>query len=442
MEISESKSVIANAMLVGVGPDAGVIPRGYLVLDGPLISELGRGDPPAVRASWVLDAAGKLVMPGLVNCHNHVAMSLLRGVGSDLNLEQWLKDAIWPAEHKLTREDVFWGSLHSICEMVLGGTTAFADMYFHMDQVARAADAVGIRAILSQGMVGRDNSDWWRTFFATMALWKNWNNLERGKIKVVVGPHAVYTCPPPWLGRAIRLAGRLGTWVQIHLSETADEVRECVSKHGISPIGLYYRNGGRSIKTLAAHCVHLSSEDIQLFRSFKEVYVVHCPWSNLYLGSGIAPVRELLEAGIPVCLGTDGPASSSLDMFETMRLAALLQKGHHQRAAAFSARQAFLMATVTGARALGINAGYLSPGREADLVVLNLDKPSLQPLSDPIASIVYEGGPELVKAVMIAGEWVVQDGRLVQLERRGISQESVGQQVNERHRRLICERTT
>ncbi|HHV78191.1 MAG TPA: amidohydrolase [Firmicutes bacterium] len=442
MGTTKSKYVIANAMLVGVGRNAGVIPRGYLVVDGRRIVEVGEGSPPADVGEDVMDLSGRMVIPGLINCHNHVAMSILRGVGTDLNLQRWLKEAIWPIEEHLTKDDVFWGALLSISEMALGGITAIADMYFYMEEVARAAAIVGVRAFLSQGLVGGNRSKWWHTFFATRALWRKWNGAAEGKIKVFLGPHAVYTCPPPWLRKATQLARRLNSPLQIHLSETAEEVEECYSKHGMSPIALYYHNDGKAIKTLAAHCVHLSSEDIELLRKFDEIHVVHCPWSNLYLGSGIAPVTELLEAGVSVCLGTDGPASSSMDMFETMRLAALLQKGKKQRADACTARQAFLMATVNGAAALGLDTGFLAPGLEADLVIVDLDRPSLQPMADPIAALVYEGSAELVRDVMIAGEWVVRDRRLVRLAEHTITLEQIQEQVRERHRRAVWERNT
>lgn len=431
-----NKLLIKDGILLGVGPAFDCIERGWVLVENGFIKEVGAGDPPGCKGADVIDAQGMVVMPGLVNAHNHVAMSVLRGQGADMGLHEWLEEAIWPLEAKLSREDVYWGALLSICEMALGGTTAFADMYFYMEEVAKAARAVGIRAVLSQGMVSKKRTDWWRTLFATRKLWKSWHGAGSDSISVSIGPHAVYTCPPPWLDRAIALAAGLNTLVQIHLSETHREVEECQKRFGVTPVELFIKRGGSRVRSLAAHCVHLTERDISLMKSVPGLNVVHCPWSNLYLGSGVAPVVELLQAGVRVCLGTDGPASSNLSMFETMRLCALLQKGRSLNAAAITALQVFQMATCEGAKALGLNCGRIQPGLDADLVLVELDNPSTTPLRDVCSTLVYNATAEAVQSVMVRGEWIVWQRKLPMLEKLGLTLERVKQEVRERAWRL------
>ncbi|MGB9867241.1 MAG: amidohydrolase family protein [Bacillota bacterium] len=430
------KFLIKDGILLGVGPGFNVVERGWVLVEDGVISKVGEGEPERCGDAEPVDARGSVVMPGLINAHTHVAMSVLRGHGADLGLQDWLEKAIWPLEAKMSREDVYWGALLSTCEMALGGTTAFADMYFYMEEVAKAATHVGIRAALCQGMVGKKKADWWRTLFATRRLWKGWHGAAAGNITVGVGPHAVYTCPPPWLERAIQIAARLDTFVHIHLSETRREVEDCVRRYRATPVELFLSRGGSQVRTLAAHCVHLTERDISMLANAGQLSVAHCPWSNLYLGSGIAPVVELLEAGARVCLGTDGPASSSLSMFETMKLCALLQKGKRRDAAAITGAQVLEMATWQGAVALGLNCGKLEPGREADVVLVEADGPYIRGTNSAYSALVYGGTDQAVRAVMVRGEWVVWDRRLLGLEKLDLNLDRVKQEVSQRARRL------
>lgn len=413
--VAEERLVITGATVVTMAGRAGIIPDGEIVIEGPGIASVGPRS--RVPREWgpgtrVLEAAEKVVIPGLVNAHTHAAMSLFRGYAEDLPLDRWLRDRIWPVEGRLTPEDVYWGTLLAIAEMILSGTTTFADMYFHMDEVAQAVRESGMRAALAPGLVpAREGAE--QLLEAARGFAARWHGGAGGRITAMLGPHAPYTCPPEFLARVHRLARETGLGVHIHLAETRGEVDACLARYGRRPPELIRGAGLLDDRLLAAHCVHLDEDEVRMLASLQGA-CVHCPVSNLKLGAGVAPVVEMLEAGVPVALGTDGAASAgTLDMFAAMRLAALMPRGISGDPTRPDAYRVLEMATAGGARAVGREheLGRLEPGMRADLVVLDLRVPGSWPLHDLYAGIVYCAGPQNV-------EMVIVDGRPLLLERR------------------------
>ncbi len=372
------------------------------------------------RADRVIEGNNLIVLPGLINTHGHAAMTLFRGYADDLPLMRWLEDKIWPAENSLTSDDVYWGTLLAIAEMLKGGTTTFTDMYFFMDRVAEAVAESKIRAMLSRGLAGVGLAGG-KMIKEAKNLINNWQGKENGRINTALGPHAPYTCPPKFLEKVMDLASQTGRPLQIHLSETSGEVERCRKEHGYTPVELMENIGLFQFEVIAAHCVHLSGEDIPILAR-RGVGVAHNPGSNLKLGSGIAPLTALLQAGIKVALGTDGAGSNNnLDMWEEISLAALLSKGVHQDPTVIPAKVALKMATSEGAEVLRIpRLGKLKEGYRADLVGIRSNAPHLKPIFDPLAHLVYTAAAADVSLVMVDGQILVDNGQLTVLDEERI----------------------
>ncbi len=380
-----------------------------------------------------IDAKGMTALPGLINCHTHSAMSLMRGYGDDVALMKWLQERIWPIEEGLTAQDVYWGALLSIAEMLKSGTTAFADMYFFMDEVAKAADEAGIRADLSFGMVST-NDDWKERMDNCSRFYRQWNGGGDGRISVSLGPHAPYTCSPDFLRMVEELAGELGAKIHIHLAETLDEIDQIRERYGKTPLEYVKEAGILRHKVIGAHCVHLADNDMDIMKA-GGVNAVHNPQSNMKLASGIAPVQKMLGLGINVALGTDSSCSNNnLDMISEMRSAALLQKVGCMDAEALPAVKVIEMATVNGARTLGIEheVGMLKEGMKADLILVDMNKPHLYPQHDLISNVVYSAGGGDVAYTLVDGKILLDEGRLT-----GIDEERLYYEVDNSLKRLF-----
>jgi 5-methylthioadenosine/S-adenosylhomocysteine deaminase len=376
------------------------------------------------ESETVIDGSQLLVMPGLINTHGHAAMTLFRSYADDLPLKEWLEEKIWPIEEHLTADDIYWGSMLAICEMLKGGTTTFKDMYFYMDKVAEAVAVSGIRAFLSRGMIGFGDSAE-KGLKESEEFISSWHGAEEGRINVTLGPHAPYTCPPEYLKKVIALAEKTGRPLQIHLSETKLEVEESYNNFGKSPIELVEELDLFKCRVTAAHCVHVSDQDIEILAE-NNVGVAHNPGSNLKLGSGVAPIAKMLAKGINVGLGTDGASSNNnLDMFEELRLASLLAKGIAMDPTLLDAKTALRMATVMGAKALFMeNCGSLREGWKADLIGLRLDVPNLTPMHDPTAQVVYAASAADVDLVLVDGKIVLEKGELKTIDEAKVREEA------------------
>lgn len=417
------KILIKGATIITMESPEAIIPNGVIAVAGPRIVYVGKESalPGDFQPEKIIDGTNMAALPGFVNCHTHAAMTLFRGFADDLPLMLWLEEKIWPLEAGLKKEDIYWGTLLGCVEMIRSGTTTFADMYFHMGQAARAVEKAGLRASLSRGMIGTApgvGAGELPPLEYSVEFAKKWHGAVGGRITVMLGPHAPYTCPPDFLRRVIEIAREFGLGIHIHLAETAGEVDDMKRRYGKTPIQLMDELGLFALPVLAAHCVHLEERDIEILAA-KKVGIAHNPQSNLKLASGIAPVARLLAAGAVVGLGTDGAASNNnLDMIEEMRTAALVQKaatGDPQALPAFTALQ---MATVNGARALGLGGeiGLLKPGYRADIILVNLHKPHLYPRHDPLAHLVYAAQGADVETVLVDGRVLMENRKLLTVD--------------------------
>ena len=389
-----------------------------------VISFIGKDIPSGYENAYVIDGKNFIAVPGMVNTHTHAAMTLLRSYADDMILMDWLQNKIWPAEDNLTGDDVYWGTKLAIIEMLKSGTTTFADMYFFMDRVAEAVQETGIRALLSRGMIGLvPDAD--EKISESIDLYNNWHGQADGRIKVMFGPHAPYTCPVNYLKRIIDEAGKLGAEIHMHLSETAYEVGECEREHGMTPIALMNSIGLFDLGTLAAHCVHVTPADIEIMAA-KNVRVAHNPQSNLKLASGIAPVPEMLAAGLIVGLGTDGTSSNNnLDMLEEARLTAMLHKNNKSDPLVIPAKQALNLATKQGALALGYSdVGEIKVGQKADIVLYDMHKPYWYPRHDRTSLLVYAANSSDADTVIVNGKILLEHGNLLTIDEEKVYAEA------------------
>lgn len=425
--------LIKNCSIITMIEPDDVYRVGQIEIEGDRIAYAGTVRDTDGEFDRIIDGSGMTALPGLINSHTHSSMSLMRGYGDDTALMKWLKERIWPVEEGLTGEDVYWGAMLSIAEMLRSGTTAFADMYFFMEEVARAVSETGIRADLSIGMVSV-SGDWKERIQNCKSFFSEWNGEAEGRINVSLGPHAPYTCVPDFLALVSDLAGELGAKIHIHLAETLDEVRQIKENYGKTPIE-YARDAGLfEHRVLGAHCVHLTDDDMRIMKEYG-VNAVHNPQSNMKLASGIAPVQKMLDLGINVALGTDSSCSNNnLDMISEMKSAALLQKVGLMDAEALPAVKAIKMATVNGAKALGIDdsVGMLKAGMKADLVLVDMKKPHLYPQHDLISNTVYAAGGADVAYTLVDGKVLLDDGKLT-----GIDEERLYFEVDKSLKRLF-----
>ncbi len=412
--ITDATIVAAGERLVYVGPSAGA--------------------PPAGVGDEVIDADGKVAIPGFINAHTHLAMTLFRGAADDLPLMSWLREKIWPVEARVTAEDVYWASLLGIAEMLRAGVTTFSDMYWHMEAVADAVRESGIRAALSGVVIGiLPDAD----ALLARAIERVRDLAAEGHPRIIpfFGPHAPYTVPAPMLQRIVEEASALGVGIHTHLSETRDEVAECRAEYGVTPIARMRQIGLFAVPVTAAHCVYPTDEEIEVLAAL-EVGVAHCPSSNMKLASGIAPVPALLDAGVLVGLGTDSAGSNNtLDLLREVRTAALLHKVASGDATAVNAPTALGMATRGSAAALHQSTlGSLEVGKLADIALFDFDRPHLTPQGRIVSDLVYAAYAGDVVTVVVHGKVLMRDRALLTLD-----EERIRAKVNESAARLFVD---
>jgi 5-methylthioadenosine/S-adenosylhomocysteine deaminase len=408
--------LIKNGFIITMnGPP---ISKGCVLIEDSKIAYVGKE---VQTAEHVINAKGCIVMPGLINTHTHAAMTLFRGYADDLPLDRWLEDHIWPIEGQLTDSDVFSGTLLACLEMIRSGTTAFADMYFHMDEAAKAVEMSGMRGALSYGLIELgDQVRGAKELAIGSQFVKNWNGAAQGRITTMYGPHAPGTCSRDFLGLVKEQAINDNTCIHIHVLETETELNQSKEKYGMCSVNMLDELGFLGPDVLAAHCIWLSSGDMDIL-AHKKVNTVHCPVSNMKLASGIAPVPELLNRGVNVALGTDSAASNnSLDMFGEMKIAALLHKVNSMDPTALPADEVLKMATCNGAKALGIPAGMIKEGLNADIIIVNMNKPHLVPIHDPVSQLVYAARGSDVCTTIVNGEILMEDNQLLSIDQEKV----------------------
>ena len=406
-----------------------VEPRGQVLHDHAVLVRDGRiaalvPAAAAPEAAHTVDLPGHCLLPGLVNAHTHAAMTLFRGLADDLPLPQWLNDHIWPAESRHVNADFARdGSALAALEMIRGGTTCFADMYFFADETARVASGAGLRAAL--GLVVIDFPTAWARdpeeyLSRGVALCDKWRHDPL--ITPLLAPHAPYSVSDETLMQIRVRADELDIGLHMHIHETEGEISQSLQSHGVRPLARLDRLGLVHANLMAVHMTQLTQEEIALCAE-RGVSVVHCPESNLKIAAGICPVASLVHAGVSVALGTDGAASNNdLDMWGEMRTAALLAKGTSGDATAVPAAMALEMATLNGARALGLgdDIGSLLAGKSADLIAVDLGAPATQPVYDPLSQLVYAAGRDQVTHAWVAGRPLMRDRRVLTLDERAI----------------------
>lgn len=384
-----------------------------------------------------LDATGCLVMPGLVNAHCHVAMTLLRGYADDKPLDAWLREDIWPAEAAFTPEDIRAGARLGLVEMIRNGVTAFADMYFHVPEVAAAVDESGIRARLGHGVVtvGKDTADARADFEESLAVARELDGAAAGRIRTAVMPHSLTTVDTELLEEYVQRARRGGVPIHYHANETVDEVEPILADHGVRPLELADELGLLEPDDFVAHAVHVDETEIELLAD-RGTAVAHCPASNMKLASGIAPIQAMLDAGVTVAVGTDGAASNNdLDPFDELRDAAMVGKLEAEDASAVAAPDVVRAATRGGADALGFDAGRIESGALCDLAVVDFETPHLTPATNPVSHLAYAVRGSDVRHTVVGGEVVMRDREVTTLDVGAVRREA------ERHANAAIDRS-
>ena len=418
--------VVRNGTVITVDANRRVIPRGSVAIDGHDIVAVETADEIAAKFSGreTIDADGAVVMPGLINTHTHAPMVLFRGLADDLALMDWLQKYIFPAEAKtVSPEFVRAGTRLAALEMIESGTTAYADMYYFEEEIARATKAAGLRGVLGETIIQFPVADA-KTPAESLARVERFAKEFAGDelITPAVAPHSMYTLDGDTLKACRALADRLRIPVIIHLAETRDEIKTADEKYHATPTAYLESLGFWSARTLAAHAVHVTPADIAILAS-RHVGVSHNPESNMKLASGIAPVEAMRKAGVAVGLGTDGAASNNdLDMFEAMRQAAFLAKLVAGDPRAIPAPAALEMATIDGARAMGMDReiGSLEAGKRADLLVVSMASARQTPMYDPVSHIVYVTRGDDVQTTIVNGKVLMRDRKVLTLDRRQV----------------------
>jgi 5-methylthioadenosine/S-adenosylhomocysteine deaminase len=417
--MQQADIIIKNGTILTMDKENTVIEDGLIYVKGDTISRMESGDNITIEAEKIIDAHGGLVLPGLINGHTHAAMSLFRGLADDLPLMDWLNNYIFPAERRIDADFVFTGTLLACAEMIMSGTTTFCDMYLFEEEAARAARKAQMRCLVGEVLYDFPSPNYGpveKGLEYTESLIKKWQ--DDPLVSVAVEPHSLFTCSPGLLISANEMALRYEVPMIIHVAETLNEVAEVKEKYGKPPVEYLHSLGLLDSHLIADHCVHVNEQDIEKMAKYG-VKVIHNPESNMKLASGIAPVTELLTRGVTVGLGTDGCASNNnLDIFTEMDMAAKLHKIQTMDPTVLDSVTVMRMATIEGAKALGMEdiTGSIERGKKADIIILDIDKPHLTPMYNPYSHIVYAARGNDVSHSIINGQLVMEDRKLLTLD--------------------------
>jgi 5-methylthioadenosine/S-adenosylhomocysteine deaminase len=418
---------IRNVDIVTLDAAGTIVPDGMLVVrDGRIahVGHAGHAGTDAEEPDEIIDGRGRALLPGFFNGHCHSPMTFERGWAEDLPFDRWLNEKIWVAESALTPDDVEWGARLAACEMIRGGIVGFNDHYFYMDRVAAVALDSGMKAALAWCVfgIGQESEvgpglegtlDW------IAAVQKQSQDQGQGRIRAMLGPHSPYVCPPEFLRRVAEIAHERGLGVHLHVAEREEQVAQSLARHGRRPVqhvddlGLLDAPGG----CVVAHGLALDADDMAVLAA-RGVHVAHCPITYMKLAMPFPPLAARLDAGVRVCLGTDGPASNTdLDMFAVMRQTVLMEKYQTRDPARLPGDTALRMATRNGAAALGFaRSGSIEAGAAADLILVNLDAPHMRPRHDLVANLVHAAKAADVTDVMVDGRWLMRERTLCTLD--------------------------
>jgi 5-methylthioadenosine/S-adenosylhomocysteine deaminase len=397
--------LIKNALVVTQNEKRRVIKNGAVLVDKDKIADVGateKLEKKYARAKKTLiDGTNQVILPGLINAHTHAAMALLRGFADDLPLRQWLNEKIWPKEAKLKPKDIYQGTKLATEEMLANGTTTFFDMYWHPLAAFQAIEESGVRGFVGPLIIDLGAA---KIGVAQLSHWfKKLKPRLNDKNRLAVAPHSIYTVSQETLKQCKKFADENKLLLHIHLSETEQEVADCLKKHGCRPVEYLDKIGFLGPNVVAAHVCWADDKEIKILAKNK-VSVVNCPTSNLKLVSGVLPLSKMLKAGVNVCLGSDGPASNNnLDLFEEMKIAALIHKWNEKDHTAADAQTILDTATINGAKALGLEKelGSIEIGKKADLIMLDFSQPHLRPCFNPVSHLVYAAqGGDVTKTIV------------------------------------------
>ena len=372
----------------------------------------------------IIDATGKILLPGFINTHTHLSMTLFRGLADDLSLDTWLNDHIWPMEANLNGDYCYIGALLGAVELIKSGTTTFSDMYFYMEDVARAIDEAGIRAVLSYGMIDFGDAERRENEIReNLELFNSCNGMADGRIKVFLGPHSPYTASEELLIKVRELADEYNMGIHIHVSETEKEINDSLDEKGLRPFEYLEKIGFLGPDVVAAHSVWLSDEEIEIIRK-NNVKVSHNPCSNMKLASGIAPVSKLIENDVCVSIGTDGASSNNnLDLIEELKTASLLQKVSTLDPKVLDSDESIAMGTIKGAEALGLDdeIGSIEVGKKADIILIDTNSANMVPDSSSLSSnVIYSANGSNVDTTICNGKILMENKKLTVLDEQEI----------------------
>ena len=419
--MSDNTILIKNALILS--PNTNFKNKQSILIKDNLIAEISSQIDES-NASKIIDATGKIVIPGLINTHTHLSMTLFRGLADDLSLDSWLNDHIWPMEANLNGDFCYIGALLGAVELIKSGTTTFSDMYFYMEDVARAIDEAGIRAVLSYGMIDfGDEEKRKNEIKANLELFEACDGMADGRIKVFFGPHSPYTASEELLIKVRELADEYNMGIHIHVSETQKEIEDVSSQKGLRPFEYLDKIGFLGPDVVAAHSVWLSDNEIEIIKK-NNVKISHNPCSNMKLASGVAPVSKLIENDICVSIGTDGASSNNnLDLIEELKTASLLQKVSTLDPKVLNSDEAIAMGTIKGAEALGLESeiGSIEVGKKADIVLIDTNSANMVPDSSSLSSnIIYSANGSNVDTTICDGKILMENKKLTILDEEEI----------------------
>ncbi len=419
--MSDNTILIKNALILS--PNTNYKDKQSLLIKDDIISEISTEiDEDGVDK--IIDAEGKILLPGLINTHTHLSMTLFRGLADDLSLDSWLNDHIWPMEANLNGDYCYVGALLGAVELIKSGTTTFSDMYFYMEDVARAVDEAGIRAVLSYGMIDFGDAEKRENEIKeNLTLFENCNGMADGRIKVFFGPHSPYTASEDLLIKVRELANEYNMGIHIHVSETEKEINDSLDEKGLRPFEYLDKIGFLGPDVVCAHCVWLSDNEIEIIKR-NNVKISHNPCSNMKLASGIAPVSKLIENDICVSIGTDGASSNNnLDLIEELKTASLLQKVSTLDPKVLDSDEAIAMGTIKGAETLGLDdeIGSIEVGKKADIILIDTNSANMVPDSSSLSSnIIYSANGSNVDTTICNGKILMENKKLVVLDEQEI----------------------